>query len=378
MYSKKQNTRYHTDLTRVSKNVPFIIKQEHVAFFAVFLACLNVFPLVAHAALFSGIFSNAEAQTLPSKGHIQSMPLPDPNLDVFSANKKIAQTHADVSLTQGLLEPVVGPLGTSVEAEDYTGSDTISVYTVHPGDTVSKIAKLFDVTENTVRWANNLKKNESPKVGDVLVILPVDGISYVVKKGDTLKSIARKYGADAEEIGAFNGLELESELAYGETIIIPDGEIAEPKPKEVPKKKVTKVIAGATKIIKSWSKDIKGYFMRPVRGGIRTQGVHGYNGVDIGAPTGTSVYAAADATVLIAKTGGYNTGYGNYIILSHPNGTQTLYAHLSRVDVSAGQRVSQGEQIGAVGSTGKSTGPHLHFEVRGAANPLGADARYGL
>lgn len=332
--------------------------------------CVNTFPEIARASFFSDLFSSAEAQTLPSAGHVQNMALPDPNTDVFSVSKKTVLAQNEVSLSQGILEPIVGPLGTSVEVDDEIHSDTISVYTVHQGDTVAKIAKLFDVTENTVRWANNLKKNESPKVGDVLVILPVDGISYVVKKGDTLKSIARKYGADAEEIGAFNGLELESELAYGETIIIPDGEIAEPKPKVVPKKTVkTKLVAGATKLIKSWSKDTSGYFMKPVNGR-KTQDLHGYNGKDFGAPVGTPVYAAADATVLIAKTGGYNTGYGNYIILSHPNGMQTLYAHLSRVGVSAGQKVSQGEQIGAVGSTGKSTGPHLHFEVRGGVNPF--------
>ncbi len=362
----------------MSKKAPYTIKQQHIAFFVLSLVCINAFPEIARASFFSNFFSSAEAQVLPSNGHVQNMVLPDPNTDVFSASKKVVLAQDDASLSQGLLEPIVGPLGTNVEVDDTTHSDTISVYTVHQGDTVSKIAKLFDVTENTVRWANNLKKNESPKVGDVLVILPVDGVSYVVKKGDTLKSIARKYGADAEEIGAFNGLELESELAYGETIIIPNGEIAEPKPKQTPKKPATKVLAGATKIIKSWAKDVQGYFMRPVRGGIRTQGLHGYNGTDIGAPTGTPVYAAADATVLIAKTGGYNTGYGNYIILSHPNGTQTLYGHLSRVDVSTGQKVSQGEQIGAVGNTGKSTGPHLHWEVRGAKNPLGDNARYGL
>src|SRR5690606_1590516 len=101
-----------------------------------------------------------------------------------------------------------------------------------------------------------------------------------------------------------------------------------------------------------------------------TQGLHGYNGIDLGAPVGTGVYASAGGSVILAKSSGWNGGYGNYIIISHDNGTQTLYSHLSSVNVSLGQRVSQGDLIGAVGSTGKSTGPHLHFEVRGASNPL--------
>jgi murein DD-endopeptidase MepM/ murein hydrolase activator NlpD len=82
------------------------------------------------------------------------------------------------------------------------------------------------------------------------------------------------------------------------------------------------------------------------------------------------VLASAGGTVAAAKVGGYNGGYGNMIIIIHPNNVQTVYAHLRSVNVVSGQTVAQGEQIGTVGNTGRSTGPHLHFEVRGAKNPF--------
>ena len=104
---------------------------------------------------------------------------------------------------------------------------------------------------------------------------------------------------------------------------------------------------------------------------MESQGIHGYNGVDLGAPIGTSVMAAADGTVVTAKSGGYNGGYGNYVVVQHGNGSQTLYAHMSKVATYAGASVVQGQVIGSVGSTGKSTGAHLHFEIRnGIRNPF--------
>ncbi len=114
-----------------------------------------------------------------------------------------------------------------------------------------------------------------------------------------------------------------------------------------------------------------GGMARPIAGGIKTQGVHGNNGVDIGAPIGTSVFAALDGTVTLTRGGNaWNGGYGNYIVVKHPNGVQTLYAHLSSIGVSTGESVGKGDQIGKSGNSGQSSGPHLHFEVRGAKNPF--------
>lgn len=380
---KTQYTRYHRFFTRVLHTDTPISKRVTLFVFALVVLSLSIQPIMANASILSALFTGVKASTTAStEVNSQTMQLPNPEYtapEEKSTDKKTT-AYTSIFLEEGVLASEVGPLGTDATFEEALKADTVSVYVVHKGDSLSRIAKLFDVSENTIRWANNLKKGQSPKEGDRLVILPVSGISYVVKKGDTLKSIASKFKADAEEVGSFNGYELDSELAYGETIIIPNGEVEEKV--ETPKKKTTtktKLVAGATKLIKGFGgSDTGGYYIRPLAGGIRTQGLHGKNAVDIGASLGTPVYAAASGTAIIARTGGYNGGYGDYIILSHPNGTQTIYAHLSSVLISEGASVAQGQQIGTVGSTGRSTGPHLHWEVRGATNPLGNNPRYGL
>lgn len=247
----------------------------------------------------------------------------------------------------------------------------ISVYTVHKGDTLSSIAKMFGVTSNTIVWANNL--TGPIHEGDQLVILPIAGVRYSARAGDTLSSIAKKYKADAGEIAQYNDLSSGETLAAGQVIIIPNGEAPLTQAQiaaNAHQKSINKIKKGGTEPYLGGSgPDYGGYYSWPVAGGIVTQRLHGWNGVDIGAPTGTAVYAAAAGTVIVARSGGWNGGYGNYIVVSHPNGTQTLYAHLSRVLVSPGEAVAQGTTIGKVGATGLSTGAHLHFEVRGAMNP---------
>ena len=110
--------------------------------------------------------------------------------------------------------------------------------------------------------------------------------------------------------------------------------------------------------------------MHPLPSAVRTQGIHGYNAVDLAAPFGTPIVAAASGRVIVSRSGGWNGGYGTYVVIDHPDGTQTLYAHMSRVAVWQGAQVVAGQVIGYVGSTGRSTGPHVHFEVRGAVNPF--------
>lgn len=254
-----------------------------------------------------------------------------------------------------------GPSGTAAEVEERPSSTQISIYTVHPGDTLSEIAQMFDVSVKTIIWANDLQ-NGKIAPGQVLVILPITGIRHTVLKGETLASITKKYKGDADEIMQYNDIELGEALAVGTTIIIPDGEIVAPP---APAK------SGRTSPLRGASgPHMDGYYNWPVDGGSVTQGLHGYNGVDIGAPSGTKILASAGGVVIIARQGGWNGGYGSYVVIQHGNGTQTLYAHASAVLVSAGDIVTMGQTIGKVGMTGKATGPHLHFEVRGAANPF--------
>lgn len=252
-----------------------------------------------------------------------------------------------------------GPEG-SQPASTARGNGQISLYVVREGDSLSEIADMFGVSTNTILWANDISDPSIIQPGDELLILPVTGVRHVVKSGGTLADVAKIYDADVDEIALYNGIDPDAPLAKGTEIIIPGGDLA---PKAVAKKSSG---GSSGKALPALS----GYFGNPLPGGVITQGLHGYNGIDVGAKSGTPVYAAAAGTVIVAKGGGgYNGGYGNYIVISHANGTQTLYAHLSALAVASGS-VEKGALIGYVGNTGRSTGFHLHFEVRGAANPL--------
>ena len=265
--------------------------------------------------------------------------------------------------------PSEGPSGTIADIEKPKNS-MISVYVVREGDTLNGIAKLFKVSPNTILWANDLSRGSSLKVGQTLAILPVTGLKYTTKKGDTIAAIAKRYGADATEIATFNDID-DGTLAAGIQILIPDGELAAPLASASASKPAAKGILASTLNAKPGTATQKGYYIRPLSGGVKTQGVHGYNGVDLAAPIGTPILAAAEGDVLIAKATGWNAGYGGYVVIKHNNGSQTLYAHQSGVAVSPGQHVEQGQVIGYVGSTGKSTGAHVHFEIRnGIKNPF--------
>ncbi len=264
----------------------------------------------------------------------------------------------------------------SIPGENEVGesySDQVSVYVVREGDSISKIADMFDVSVNTILSANDLKKGEKIKEGDVLFILPVSGIEHTVTKGQTLKSIAKMYKVDASDIAQFNGLSDDSALAVGDKIMIPGGEMID-EGGDKPASNLGTSVARDENYYKSHPlKNLAGYFINPVPTGHKTQGLHGpgHRGIDIGAPKGTPIYASASGTVFFARMG-WNGGYGNLVIIDHPNGTRTLYAHQTKIATHTGDEVKQGEIIGYVGSTGHSTGPHLHFEVFNAKNP-GAD-----
>ncbi len=321
----------------------------------------TLLPATARAGIFSDLFASlknsvAKQNDAAPAENLQKMPLLKPAMNIDPA---AGRGGGDITIVDGsALLPEEGPAGTIADIEKPKNA-TISVYIVRPGDTLSGIAQMFGVSASTILWANDLPRASTIRVGQSLTILPVTGIKYTVKKGDTLASIAKKYSGDAEEIASFNGLE-GGTLALGAEIIIPDGEItvaAAPA-------KSGSVTAAAHNVGPKGTTQQVGYYMRPISGGTRTQGIHGYNGVDIGAPIGTPILASATGDVIVAKASGYNGGYGSYVVIQHGNGAQTLYSHASSVIVSVGQHVEQGQVIGYVGQTGKATGPHLHFEIR--------------
>ena len=324
-------------------------------------------PLFVHAGVFSalaGLFGETattservETENAQTTMLLRAATHIDPNP---------SKGGGDIVVNDGALVPEAGPGGSAGDLV-MPSNGAISVYVVREGDSLSQIAEMFGVTANTILWANDIKSANLIKPGDSLIILPVSGVRYTVKKGDTVASLARTYAGDADDIIAYNGLASASDIAVGDSVVIPGGRVAAPV---APKKTAPKATAPAAGGAPAAAVGGSGYFVHPVPGAVRTQGLHGYNGVDLGAATGTTIRAAAAGDVLISKGSGWNGGYGSYIVIKHTNGTQTLYAHTSANYVSAGQSVSQGESIGAVGSTGQSTGPHLHFEVRGSANPF--------
>ncbi len=262
------------------------------------------------------------------------------------------------------LLPDSGPLGTISDIKDLPPVDQVSVYVVREDDTLSEVAEMFQVSINTIIWANDLPRATAIQPGQVLVILPINGIQHTIAKGETLESVAKHYHGDVTEIAQYNDLDPAAALAVGETLIIPNGEAAaapetEPKPGRSPKP------------IRGSGPSYAGYYIRPIKGGVRTQGLHGYNGVDLATGSlGTPIYAAAAGEVIVSKEGGWNGGYGNYLVIQHKNKTQTLYAHNQSNLVARGQTVTQGQMIARIGSSGNSTGPHIHFEIRGAKNPF--------
>ncbi len=327
--------------------------------FAAIAFAVSLLPKQASAFWFFSAHADAAVNTIIPSSSTPTLSAPTNSNPNASAPIALATSGDSALVSYG------GPGGAAANATGIT-SDRISVYVVRPGDTMSEIAEMFGVSVNTIVWANNLKSVRDMRPGDTLIILPISGIERTIVKGDTLKSLAKKYGADADEIAAFNGLDSVAPLAIGTTIIIPGGELSVP---------VQQPARSASKPIKNPYTDsgvaFLGYFSNPIHGAILTQGIHGLNGIDFGAARGTPIYAAADGVVLIARGGGgWNGGYGNYVVITHDNGSQTLYGHMRSVIVAYGQSVSQGQLIGYVGSTGRSTGPHLHFEVRGAKNPF--------
>lgn len=324
-----------------------------------FVLGLSVAPAFAHAGVFSFFASllteEAEAETTSSPGNSQNVWLlaaalnPDPNP---------AKGGGDITVVGGVaLLSETGPAGTLADIEE-NQSAAISIYIVRKGDTLSDIAKMFDVTTNTIAWANDISRGLI-QPGQTLVILPISGVRHTVSSGDTLQSIAKKYKADATEIARYNHLTEGANLAVGDIVLVPDGEIAVP-----PAAKRPAALRGAGGPV------YEGYYLRPILGGRKTQGLHGYNGVDLATYLGAPILASAAGDVIISRDSGWNGGYGKYIVIAHDNGTQTLYSHNSQNIVEAGQRVVRGQIIGYVGSTGRSTGPHLHFEVRSARNPF--------
>ena len=272
----------------------------------------------------------------------------------FSADDELENQDWAIMEGSGLLAP--GMSGNAF----FGMQKEATTYIVQSGDSPFSIAVKFGINTDTVLAANNLRDGDYIKPGQQLIILPINGVRVKVVAKETFASLAKKYKGKVEEIKAFNGIYEDSKLVVGNFIIIPDGElpalvVARPKV-TAPKYASTVPSAGAWLIIPTTGK----YWGR----------LHGNNAVDIAGACGTPIYAAAAGTVILSDGIGWNFGYGKYIMIRHSNGVVTVYAHASRLLVNQGDYADQGQLIALMGTTGRSSGCHLHFEVRGAKNPL--------
>lgn len=242
-------------------------------------------------------------------------------------------------------------------------------YRIKEGDTVSSIAMRFGVSIDTVIWANDLKSVDSIKLGQILRILPATGIEHTVKRGETVYSIAKNYQAEAQSIVDFPFNEFANDetfsLQAGQRLLIPEG--IKPKEKVIDTSSYVAVreVAPLAGVVG------EGSFIWPTSGRLSQRWSWYHQAVDVANAAAPAVVASQGGSVVAA---GWNKGgYGNYVVVDHGNGFKTMYAHLSSISVSAGQKVGQSQQVGVMGSTGRSTGIHLHFEVIGASgriNPL--------
>lgn len=245
-------------------------------------------------------------------------------------------------------------------------------YDVKQGDTLSAVANNFGISVETIKWANDLDDVHSIKPGQKLKILPVSGVTHKVVSGDTLESVAKKYSASAQAIldFPFNDVPDDMSLKVGQLLVVPDGT----PPAKAPTIRVKPVPQYLSQGPSSptFNAPGGGNFIWPTRG-ILTQYFAWYHpGLDIADRSAPGI-AASDGGRVAVSGWPDNYGFGNRVVIDHGNGYTTTYAHLSNIYVTQGQTVSRGQVIGQMGSTGRSTGTHLHLEIRYkgiAVNPL--------
>jgi murein DD-endopeptidase MepM/ murein hydrolase activator NlpD len=255
----------------------------------------------------------------------------------------------------------------------------VVTYTVERGDTMSSIAKKFsspgnEISVDSIKWANDVTTDDVT-VGDQLQIPPVTGIVHKVAKGETVYTIAEKYGTDAQKIVDFPFNDFANpetfSLVDGQLLIVPDG--IKPSEKPVIRAQQKQYIARDTDIPAVGGGGM--VFPLPGNTGISQYASWYHMALDITAPLGTPIYAAQNATVSVVSIGGWDGGYGNNVWIDNGAGVATHYCHMQAANVSVGQRTVAGQTIiGWVGLTGRTTGAHLHFEVRAngtLVNPMG-------
>ena len=297
---------------------------------------------------------------------LSSLDLLDP---IQTSDQVLAVGGGSVKIIDGaLLRAEMSPAGDTDGTVWVDSRGQVAKYLVRPGDTPGEIAETYGISVETILSHNNISSDDHVIAGDILEILPVDGVQHTVVAGDTVGSLAKQYDVDTEDIIAFNTIG--SELQVDEKIIIPgaQGEIVSVARSHNKRTNVTAKGYDLDEYIFPCDCIVtQGYgntrFARA--SGFYTNNWHG--GVDFGSSrgTGTPIVAIDGGEVITVKNSGHNGGYGSYVKIKHDTGVDALYAHNSSNTVSVGQRVEQGQIIGYMGTTGRVTGPHVHLEITG-------------
>lgn len=272
---------------------------------------------------------------------------------------------------QGVVDTSEGPKAPRTKTETYA---------VEQGDTLASIARRFGVNVGTILFSNSLSERQYIRPGDSLKIPPVSGVLVTIKKGDTLAKLAKKYDGAESEIREFNMIQNESSLAIGTEIMIPNGRAPLPEQTLIAISGRSQETARSANVKLSkrpadadTASLAKTKLLWPTNGRAITQ-YYGWRhtGLDIDGDFTSPLYSAYDGVISAA---GWNSGgYGLQILVKHPNGMTTRYAHASKLFVKVGDQITRGQVIAMMGSTGRSTGSHLHFEVYfngKRVNPLG-------
>ncbi len=249
------------------------------------------------------------------------------------------------------------------------GLTDYAVHTVESGETMSGISEKYGVKLETVMWENNIGNANSLRIGQKLLVPPVDGVSYKVASGDSLQKISKKYNISVESIIAQNGLESEV-INKGQAIFLPGAKPIVPPQLIVSGSRNPAVGRAGRSAADAYPSNaapaIGKMFIFPTTGKI-TQGYRGgHYALDIADRSMPPVWAGAGGTVIKASSGTWGNGYGTYVIIDHGDGVQTLYGHMSSLNVVEGQWINQGDVIGIMGNTGRvygATGIHTHWEV---------------
>lgn len=325
----------------------------------------GIIPLVLLGLLFFNSGNLAEVSYLKSHSVVFAKNIDNSESDnlFFSQNKALAFETPDLKIIQdnfiyGISTPRVlttQTLGSVFGDLERETQKEISDYKVELGDTAESVAQKFNISLNTLLWANpGISKGSGLKADQNLLIPPGNGVIYVVKPGDTISNIAQKYKSSAEKIIAFNELRNERDISVDDLLFLPDAQMLKQQAPIIAQIPVPNT-----------------FFINPTEGRV-SQWRHGFAGraIDVANKCGTPVNAAASGVVQRAQ---FHSSYGNFVTISHSNGTSTYYGHLQSIMVKPGEQVSMGQMIGLIGRSGRaSTGCHLHFEVRGTGNFLAA------